>query len=161
MNNTKVCVCACVCALQTFAANHRLTSEDGELFPSREGSFVRGSGASFGGRSAGSFTGRTPSRTAGPPNLQRFSGALEQRPHPSPPPPQLPICYDPPATTDCCLLCFVLHACTCQAEVVGILGTIVAVHKTSLQGVCRENLKLCWAVSTACTDCVVSHRSRQ
>lgn len=72
MNNTKVSVCI----LQTFAANHRLTSEDGELFPSREGSFVRGSGASFGGRSAGSFTGRISSRTAGPPNLQRFSGAL-------------------------------------------------------------------------------------
>ena len=62
------------CVLQTFAANHRLTSEDGELFPSRESSFVRGSGSSFGARSRGSFTGPS-SRTAGPPNLQRFSGA--------------------------------------------------------------------------------------
>lgn len=68
--------------LQTFAANHRLTSEDVELFPSRESSFVRGSGSSFGGRSRGSFTGPSSSRTAGPPNLQRFSGA--------PPPPCCP-----------------------------------------------------------------------
>jgi len=65
----------CLYCVQTFAANHRLTSEDNELFPSREGSFVRSSGSSFGGRSGSSFTGRLPSRT-GPPNLQRFSGSV-------------------------------------------------------------------------------------
>lgn len=62
--------------MQTFAANHRLTSDDNELFPSRESSFVRGSGSSFAGRSGSSVTGRLPSRTAGPPNLQRFSGTV-------------------------------------------------------------------------------------
>ncbi|DBA87177.1 TPA: hypothetical protein ACH3X2_005181 [Trebouxia sp. C0005] len=60
--------------VMTFAAHHRLTSEDNELFPSREGSFVRSSGSSFGGRSGSSFTGRLPSRT-GATNLQRFSGS--------------------------------------------------------------------------------------
>jgi hypothetical protein len=65
----------CLPCVQTFAANHRLTSEDNELFPSREGSFVRSSGSSFGGRSGSSFTGRLPSRT-GPPNLQRFSASV-------------------------------------------------------------------------------------
>ena len=62
-------------AVQTFAANHRLTSDDNELFPSRESSFVRSSGNSFVGRSGSSFVGRLPSRTAGPPNLQRVSAS--------------------------------------------------------------------------------------
>lgn len=62
--------------MQTFAKEHRLTSEDNELFaPSREGSFVRPSGSSFGGRSGSSFTARRISHSNGPPSLQRNSGS--------------------------------------------------------------------------------------
>lgn len=63
--------------MQTYVEKHRLTSEDNELFPpSRDGSFVRPSSSSFGGRSSGSsFSTRRTSHSNGPPNLQRFSGA--------------------------------------------------------------------------------------